>query len=155
VATTSSAPCSKAWLPSAPSSCTWPTWRWELASQTDPLTGLHNRRYLSNQIPADLACYERENRRHGGQDNTPPFALVDIDHHAQRDVTESGAMLVGLDAPVVGEFKLGMIRVAAIADKGQCVFEVRIFRGTQQFHAQHLGVEINRALKVANAHHCV
>ena len=52
----------------------------ELASQTDPLTGLHNRRYLSNQIPADLAFYERENRRTGGQDNTLLFALVDIDH---------------------------------------------------------------------------
>ena len=52
----------------------------ELASQTDPLTGLHNRRYLSNQIPADLAFYERENRRTGGSDNTLLFALVDIDH---------------------------------------------------------------------------
>ncbi len=52
----------------------------ELASQTDPLTGLHNRRYLSNQIPADLAFYEREHRRSGGDDNTLLFALVDIDH---------------------------------------------------------------------------
>jgi diguanylate cyclase (GGDEF)-like protein len=52
----------------------------ELASQTDPLTGLHNRRYLSNQIPADLAFYEREARRNGGSDNTLLFALVDIDH---------------------------------------------------------------------------
>ena len=52
----------------------------ELASQTDPLTGLHNRRYLGNQIPADLAFYEREIRRTGGQDNTLLFALVDIDH---------------------------------------------------------------------------
>ena len=51
----------------------------ELASQTDPLTGLHNRRYLSNQIPADLAFYEREQRR-SGADNTLLFALVDIDH---------------------------------------------------------------------------
>lgn len=52
----------------------------ELASQTDPLTGLHNRRYLSNQIPADLAFYERENKRTGSSDNTLLFALVDIDH---------------------------------------------------------------------------
>jgi diguanylate cyclase (GGDEF)-like protein len=52
----------------------------ELASQTDPLTGLHNRRYLSNQIPADLAFYERENKRTGSGDNTLLFALVDIDH---------------------------------------------------------------------------
>ena len=52
----------------------------ELASQTDPLTGLHNRRYLSNQIPADLAFYERETRRTGSGENTLLFALVDIDH---------------------------------------------------------------------------
>lgn len=52
----------------------------ELASQTDPLTGLHNRRYLSNQIPADLAYYARENRRTGNAENTLLFALVDIDH---------------------------------------------------------------------------
>jgi diguanylate cyclase (GGDEF)-like protein len=52
----------------------------ELASQTDPLTGLHNRRYLSNQIPADLAFYEREHRRNGADENTLLFALVDIDH---------------------------------------------------------------------------
>ena len=52
----------------------------ELASQTDPLTGLHNRRYLGNQIPADLAFYERENKRTGTTDNTLLFALVDIDH---------------------------------------------------------------------------
>ncbi len=50
------------------------------ASQTDPLTGLRNRRYLSTQIPKDLAFYMREI----GVDATQPrvilFALVDIDH---------------------------------------------------------------------------
>jgi diguanylate cyclase (GGDEF)-like protein len=52
----------------------------EHASQTDPLTGLRNRRYLANQIPADLAFYDREHARGGGSDNTLVFALVDIDH---------------------------------------------------------------------------
>ena len=53
--------------------------RLETASQTDPLTGLRNRRYLANQIPADLAFYERERMRTGRAD-TLLFALVDIDH---------------------------------------------------------------------------
>ena len=52
----------------------------EHASQTDPLTGLRNRRYLANQIPADLAFYDREHARSGGSDHTLLLALVDVDH---------------------------------------------------------------------------
>jgi diguanylate cyclase (GGDEF)-like protein len=52
----------------------------EVASQTDPLTGLHNRRYLISQIPADLAFYDREQARPGKSDHALVFAIVDIDH---------------------------------------------------------------------------
>ena len=52
-------------------------------SQTDPLTGLRNRRYLDNQIPADLAFYDREQLRTGNYDQVILFALVDIDHFKQ------------------------------------------------------------------------
>ena len=52
----------------------------EVASQTDPLTGLHNRRYLTSQIPADLAFYDREHARSGNSDHALVFAIVDIDH---------------------------------------------------------------------------
>ena len=52
----------------------------EHASQTDPLTGLRNRRYLANQIPADLAFYDREQARTGSIEHALLFALVDIDH---------------------------------------------------------------------------
>ena len=52
----------------------------EHASQTDPLTGLRNRRYLANQIPADLAFYDREHARTGSTDQALLFALVDIDY---------------------------------------------------------------------------
>ena len=52
----------------------------EHASQTDPLTGLRNRRYLANQLPVDLAFYDREQARTGATDHTLLFALVDIDH---------------------------------------------------------------------------
>lgn len=47
---------------------------------TDPLTGLHNRRYLQAQLPIDLAFYDRESLREGGDDLVMLFALVDIDH---------------------------------------------------------------------------
>jgi len=52
----------------------------EVASKTDPLTGLHNRRYLTGQIPADLAFYDREHARSGNGDHALVFAIVDIDH---------------------------------------------------------------------------
>lgn len=47
---------------------------------TDPLTGLRNRRYLQAQLPIDLAFYERESLKPGGDDLVMLFALVDIDH---------------------------------------------------------------------------
>lgn len=54
----------------------------EMASQTDPLTGLRNRRFLANQIAADLAFYDREQARLGSA-KALLFALVDIDHFKQ------------------------------------------------------------------------
>lgn len=54
--------------------------RLEEASQTDPLTGLRNRRYMANQIPADLAYYDRQHQQGAHQDESMVFALVDIDH---------------------------------------------------------------------------
>ncbi|HSR64226.1 MAG TPA: diguanylate cyclase [Xanthomonadaceae bacterium] len=54
--------------------------RLEMASQTDPLTGLRNRRYLANQIPADLAYYDRQRTRRAEYDQVLVFALVDVDH---------------------------------------------------------------------------
>lgn len=47
---------------------------------TDPLTGLRNRRYLQAQLPIDLAFYERESLKPGGNDLVMLFTLVDIDH---------------------------------------------------------------------------
>jgi diguanylate cyclase (GGDEF)-like protein len=53
--------------------------RLEEASQTDPLTALRNRRYMANQIPADLAYYDRQLQQGGHQGEAMVFALVDID----------------------------------------------------------------------------
>ncbi|MGN6513500.1 MAG: diguanylate cyclase, partial [Lysobacteraceae bacterium] len=57
--------------------------RLEMASQTDPLTGLRNRRYLANQIPADIAYYDRQRTRRAEYDQVLVFALVDVDHFKQ------------------------------------------------------------------------
>ncbi|GAA4860616.1 two-component regulator propeller domain-containing protein [Luteimonas vadosa] len=54
--------------------------RLEEASQTDPLTALRNRRYLSAQVPADLAFYKREMGQLGPGGQVLRFAMVDIDH---------------------------------------------------------------------------
>jgi diguanylate cyclase (GGDEF)-like protein len=53
--------------------------RLEEASQSDPLTGLRNRRYLATQVPADIAFYDREAVRRGTPGEVMVFALVDID----------------------------------------------------------------------------
>lgn len=47
---------------------------------TDPLTGLNNRRYLQEQLPVDLAFYDREALKPGGKDVVMVFALIDVDH---------------------------------------------------------------------------
>lgn len=52
----------------------------EHASQTDPLTGLRNRRYLTRQMPLDLAFYRREVAAGRAPSQALVFALVDIDH---------------------------------------------------------------------------
>ena len=55
----------------------------EHASQTDSLTGLRNHRYLSNQIPADLAYYEREQARGAYSNHALVFAVIGFDNAAR------------------------------------------------------------------------
>jgi diguanylate cyclase (GGDEF)-like protein len=50
------------------------------ATQTDPLTGLRNRRYLAAQIPKDIAFYARELSAPTPHPRVLLFALADIDH---------------------------------------------------------------------------
>jgi hypothetical protein len=56
---------------------------------------------------------------------------------------------------VVGELQLRVLGVAPIADEGQGVLLLRPLGGAQQVHAEHLRIEIDRALEVANAQHGV
>lgn len=61
----------------------------EASSLTDPLTGLHNRRFLTQQLPVDIADTLRrhaEPLRSGGEaqsDRDLVFFLIDIDHFKQ------------------------------------------------------------------------
>ncbi|GAC1627511.1 MAG: ligand-binding sensor domain-containing diguanylate cyclase [Nevskia sp.] len=55
----------------------------EMASYTDPLTGLRNRRYLLNQLPQDLSFYRRKGPECFAHDHVLLFALIDIDHFKQ------------------------------------------------------------------------
>ena len=50
------------------------------ASDTDPLTGLRNRRYMTGQLPADLAYYDRRASNGDHATEVMAFALVDLDH---------------------------------------------------------------------------
>lgn len=58
----------------------------ETSSLTDPLTGLHNRRFLTQRLPGDIADalrrHETHRRSEGGGDNDRDlvFFLIDIDH---------------------------------------------------------------------------
>ncbi|MGV8922929.1 MAG: two-component regulator propeller domain-containing protein [Thermomonas sp.] len=54
----------------------------EHASQTDSLTGLRNYRYLANQIPADLAYYDREQARGAYSNHALVFAVIGFDNAA-------------------------------------------------------------------------
>jgi len=54
--------------------------RLQEASTTDSLTGLRNRRFLIDQLPADLAFYLRKADRADEAPNSMAFALLDIDH---------------------------------------------------------------------------
>jgi len=52
----------------------------ENASQTDPLTGLKNRRYLGQQLPSDLAHFRREREKPENAEQVIAFAIADLDH---------------------------------------------------------------------------
>lgn len=54
--------------------------RLEEVSNTDPLTGLWNRRYLVEQLPKDLAHFHREMCKDGNEDHVMVFGLIDLDH---------------------------------------------------------------------------
>ncbi|MGN6112446.1 MAG: GGDEF domain-containing protein [Luteimonas sp.] len=75
--------------------------RLEQRSQSDPLTGLRNHRYLANQIHADLAWYERDRPRAGHDSRVLGFVLVEPDGLAALPSAERTASLLAA-AQVLG-----------------------------------------------------
>ncbi|MGH8075902.1 MAG: diguanylate cyclase [Lysobacter sp.] len=116
----------------------------EEASQTDPLTGLRNRRYLTNQIPADLAFYDREQARTGRSDDALVFALVDIDHFKR--INDTYGHKAG--DRVLQQFSQVMTRLVRVGD-----YVVRwggeefllVFRPIPRHHVATLGERIRRS----------
>ncbi len=125
--------------------------RLENASQTDPLTGLRNRRYLANQIPADLAFYDREQQRDGKAEQTLLFALVRIDrfdspdgdaiHSAQRSL---------IDDRVLQQFAQVLMSLVRCGDYIARWDESEIllmFRPMHNRHIGNIGERIRRAIR--------
>ena len=75
--------------------------RLEQRSQSDPLTGLRNHRYLANQIHADLAWYERDRPRAGHDSRVLGLVLVEPDGLAALPSAERTASLLAA-AQVLG-----------------------------------------------------
>lgn len=76
--------------------------------------------------------------------------------NAQRDMTIGVAVVIAFHAPVIGQFNFCLAWVAPLkSQKRQRILVFGVLRLAQQLHAQHLGVEVDRALKVANAQHGV
>jgi GGDEF domain-containing protein len=75
--------------------------RLEQRSQSDPLTGLRNHRYLANQVPADLAWYERDRPRAGHDARMLGFVMVEPDGLAALPAAERVAALLAA-AQVLG-----------------------------------------------------
>ncbi|HEY0310685.1 MAG TPA: two-component regulator propeller domain-containing protein [Luteimonas sp.] len=70
--------------------------RLEKASQTDPMTGLRNERYLANQVPADLAFYERDRKRSDGFDQSLGLVLVEPGTREPGALVEVAQLLASL-----------------------------------------------------------
>lgn len=98
------------------------------ASHTDPLTRLRNRRYLADQLPADLAFYDREAHGAGSvaEGMVVVFALVDVDHFKRvNDVhghASGDALLAGFGQLLQAQVRTGDYLVRWGGDEFLLVF---------------------------------
>ena len=119
--------------------------RLEKASQTDPLTGLRNRRYLANQIPADLAYYDRETNRSGDYGQVVVFALVDIDFFKRINDTHghrAGDHVLQQFAQVLSS----LMRTGDYLARWGGEEFLMVFRPMQSQHLQMIGERIREAV---------
>jgi diguanylate cyclase (GGDEF)-like protein len=120
----------------------------EHASQTDPLTGLRNRRYLGNQIPVDLAFYAREQARAGGGagEHALLFALVDIDHF-KRINDEHGHRAGDRVLQQFAQLMLRMVRTGDYVVRWGGEEFLLVFRPVPRRHVPMLGERIRRCVE--------
>ncbi|HLW74586.1 MAG TPA: GGDEF domain-containing protein, partial [Gammaproteobacteria bacterium] len=117
----------------------------EDASQTDPLTGLKNRRYLGQQLPADLAHFRRERERPGNADQVIAFAIADLDRF--KDVNDRQGHFAG-DALLkqVGEVLVASVRAGHyVARWGGEEFLI-VFRPMPRDEVAHVISRIHKAV---------
>ncbi len=119
--------------------------RLENASQTDPLTGLRNRRYLANQIPADLAYYDRDQQRGNQSEQVMLFAVVRIDRADGDD--DRGAPIGDRVLQQFAQVLISLVRCGDyIARWDQSEF-LLVFRPTHSRHIGGIGERIRRAIR--------
>ncbi len=111
----------------------------EHASQTDSLTGLRNHRYLANQIPADLAYYEREQARGAYSNHSLVFAVIGFDQAAG---PAGGDMILQRVAQTLGR----QLRSGDYLARWQDDYLLLVFRPTQRMAVNQLGDRIRANL---------
>ena len=117
----------------------------EDASQTDPLTGLKNRRYLGQQLPSDLAHFRRERERPGNADQVIAFAIADLDHF--KAINDRQGHFAG-DALLkqVGEVLVASVRAGHyVARWGGEEFLV-VFRSMPRDEVAHVVARVHKAV---------
>src|ERR1700694_2871377 len=77
--------------------------------------------------------------------------IVDLDRH----VPIGASQVVALDAIVVRQLEHGAALLGVVAHEGELVPLLGTVGGAQQLHAEHFGIEADRAVQVADAQHGV
>jgi len=111
----------------------------EHASQTDPLTGLRNHRYLANQIPADLAYYDREQARGAYSNHALVFAVIGVDKVA-------GAIDTDMILQHVTQALTRQMRAGDYLARWQVDYLLMVFRPTPRLAVPMLGERIRANL---------
>ncbi len=120
--------------------------RLENASQTDPLTGLRNRRYLANQIPADLAFYDREQQRNGQSEQMMLFALVRIEY-SDAGKAHNGAPINERILQQFAQVLNSLVRCGDYIARWDDTEFLLMFRPMQSRDIDSLGERIRRAIR--------
>lgn len=117
----------------------------EHASQADPLTGLRNHRYLANQIPADLAYYEREQARGAYSNHALVFAVIGFDDAlVPADGAQSNADVTALQPAAQALARL--VRAGDYLARWQDGCLLLVFRPTPRLDVTNLGERIRASV---------